>query len=284
MTSLKNMKEIHPFLEAPYTIKMMQITYDMWQLGWDERNGGNISCLLTEEEVSPYLNTDHVMRNMPLDYTVRELANKYFLVTGSGKYFKNVKANPEECLGLIRVSEDGNSIDLLWGLSGNGKPTSELPSHFMGHIARLEQNPSHRIIMHSHATHTVAMTFNHELDEHSFTKTLWKMSTECIVVFPEGIGILPWMIPGTGLIGKETARKMRDYRLVIWPHHGIFGAGDSLDEVFGLIETVEKAAQIYMLVSAHQGGVKQIITDRQLLDLAAAFGVKPAAWFKPPEE
>ena len=33
---------------------------------------------------------------------------------------------------------------------------------------------------------------------------------------------------------------------VIWGMHGICGAGRTVDEAFGLIETVEKAAQIYM--------------------------------------
>lgn len=45
-----------------------------------------------------------------------------------------------------------------------------------------------------------------------------------------------------------------------------------MDEVFGLIETAEKAAEVYTLVQA-QGGVKQTITDQQLQDLADAFGV-----------
>jgi rhamnulose-1-phosphate aldolase len=50
-----------------------------------------------------------------------------------------------------------------------------------------------------------------------------------------------------------------------------------MDETFGLIETVEKAAQIYMLISSHQGGVQQSLTDQELIDLAKEFGVKPAA-------
>jgi len=101
------------------------------------------------------------------------------------------------------------------------------------------------------------------------------MCTECIVVFPEGIGILPWMVPGTSEIGEETAKKMDQFRLVVWPHHGIFGAGKSLAEAFGLIETVEKAAKVYTLVNSCQSGTKQVITDEQLLDLAKAFNVKP---------
>lgn len=262
-------------LDAPFVKEMMDITYSMWRFGWDERNGGNISYLLEEEEVTPYLDIDRILRNISLDFPVLELANKYFIVTGSGKYFKNVRSNPAECLGVIHVSGDGNSVDLLWGLTGDGKPTSELSSHFRSHIARLKSDPEHRVIMHNHATNIIAMTFTHELNEKSFSKTLWKMCTECIVVFPEGVAILPWMVPGTDEIGVQTAAKMEEFRLVIWPFHGIFGAGNSVDDAFGLIETAEKAAQVYMLASAHQGGIIQGITDEQLMDLANAFHVIP---------
>lgn len=260
---------------APFLQEMLEATYNMWRLGWDERNGGNISYLLKEEDVVPYLDPNHILRTIKLDFPVEALANKYFIVTGSGKYFKNVKSNPEENLGVIRVNLTGTEIDVLWGLSDGCRPTSELPSHFMSHISRLEQDENHRVIMHNHATNILAMTFTHELEEKSFTKTLWQMCTECIVVFPDGVGILPWMVPGSDLIGEKTAEKMSNTRLVVWPHHGIFGAGTTLDETFGLIETAEKAAQIYTIVSSHQGGVKQVISDKQLLDLARAFGVTP---------
>lgn len=262
-------------LNSPFVKNMMNTTYDMWRLGWDELNGGNISYLLKKEEVAPYIDIKKVQRTIELDFPVTELAGKYFLVTGSGKYFRKIIEKPEECLALLRVSGDGKSVELLWGLSEGGNPTSELPSHFMSHIERLKQDPEHRVIMHTHATNLIAMTFTHDLDEVSFTKTLWQMCTECIVVFSEGVGILPWMVPGTSEIGKATAEKMNEFRLVVWPHHGIFGAGKSVDEAFGLIETVEKAAKVYNLVNAHQGGAKQVITDEELIDLAKSFDVKP---------
>lgn len=261
---------------ARFLQEVMEVTYNMWGLGWDERNGGNISYILKEEEVVNYLDPNNISRTIELGFSVKELANKYFLVTGSGKYFKNVKANPEENLGIIRVTDTGTAIDILWGLNNGGKPTSELPAHFLSHIARLKQDENHRVIMHNHATNIIAMTFTHELDEKSFTKTLWKMCTECIVVFPDGVSLVPWMVPGSDAIGQKTAEKMSNCRLVVWPHHGIFGAGTSIDETFGLIETAEKAAQIYTIINSHQEGVKQAITDQQLSDLAKAFGVTPA--------
>ena len=94
------------------------------------------------------------------------------------------------------------------------------------------------------------------------------------MVFPEGVSILPWIVPGTTEIGEATAAKMKETRLVLWPQHGIYGAGKDMDEVFGLIETAEKAAEVYTYVCA-QGGIKQTISDENLRLLADSFGVTP---------
>jgi rhamnulose-1-phosphate aldolase len=220
-------------LKAKFVQEMMATTANLYRLGWDERNGGNISYLLTEEEIYPYLDLTQVKRTIPMNFNGTELKGRYFIVTGSGKYFKNVMVEPEVNLGIIRVTEDGRAVDLLWGFEDGGVPTSELPAHLMSHIERLKVDQNHRVIMHCHATHTIGMTFTHDLDERLFTKTLWEMCTECLVVFPDGVGILPWMVPGTDEIGQATAAKMSDYRVVIWPHHGIFGAGTSMDMPLG---------------------------------------------------
>lgn len=223
---------------APFLQEMMETTYNMWRFGWDERNGGNVSYLLKEEEVTPYLDPNSVIRSIELNFPVEKLANKYFIVTGSGKYFKNVKKDPAENLGIIRVNFTGTAIDVLWGLSDGGRPTSELPSHFLSHIARLKQDENHRVIMHNHVTNIIAMTFTHELDEKSFTKTLWQMCTDCS--FPRWCVDFAmdgsWIRPNW----RKTAEKMSKIRLVIWPPHGIFGAGTTIDETFGLLKQRKK--------------------------------------------
>lgn len=263
---------------APFILEMVETTSNLYRLGWDERNGGNISYLLSAEDITPFLDVTKTIRNIPMDFDGSALIGKYFLVTGSGKYFKNVQKAPRENLGIIRVAADGKSVDLLWGLENGAVPTSELPSHFMSHIARLSVNPNNRIIMHCHATHLLAMTFTHDLDERLFTRTLWQMCTECLVVFPDGVGIVPWLIPGTNEIGIATSEKMKETRLVVWPHHGIYGAGETMDETFGLIETAEKAAQVYTIVRA-QGEVLQTINDEQLKMLGERFGVTPKSGY-----
>jgi len=80
------------------------------------------------------------------------------------------------------------------------------------------------------------------------------------------------MLCGTNEIGMATAEKMKEYRLVIWALHGIYGAGKDMDETFGLIETVEKAAQLYMLAASV--GRKNTITEEQLLQLVERYDLK----------
>ncbi len=263
------MKDI---LTAPWMVEMIRTTTNMYAHGWDERNGGNISLLLDEADVAEYLDLNNVLRTIPTGFEAPALEGKYFLVTGTGKYFKNVQYAPEVNLGLVRLTDKGMKAELLWGYEDGGKFTSEFPAHMMSHVARLGVDPQNRVVMHCHPANLLAMTYVHTLDERAFTRTLWQMCTECIVVFPDGVNVLPWMLCGTNEIGEATAKKMATARLVIWAQHGIYGAGKDLDETFGLIETAEKAAEIYMKI-AHLPRVNTI-TDEQMHLLEQRFGVK----------
>lgn len=264
------MKDI---LTAPFLTEMCEMTANMYRLGWDERNGGNISQLLSSGELEEYLDLSAVIRKIPIQFDAAPLAGKLFLVTGTGKYFKNVAKNPSENLGIVRIADNGREAEVLWGFQGDAAPTSEFPTHLMNHMARLKTNPSHRVVMHCHPVNTIALTFVCPPDEREITRTLWGMCSECIVIFPDGVGLVPWMVSGTNAIGEATAEKIKDRRLVIWAQHGIFAVGHDLDEAFGLIETVEKAAEIYMKIAHLE--IKSRLPEEQLKDLAAQFHVTP---------
>ena len=259
-------------MTAPFMVEMIRTATNMYDHGWDERNGGNISLMLEEKEVKEYLDPAQVLRTIPTGFEAPALEGKYFLVTGTGKYFKNVQYAPEVNLGIVRVTAYGELAELIWGFADGGSFTSEFPAHMMSHAARLAVDPDNRVVMHCHPANLLAMTYVHTLDEKEFTRTLWQMCTECIVVFPEGVNVLPWMLCGTNEIGEATAEKMKTARLVVWSQHGIYGAGKDLDETFGLIETAEKAAEIYMKI-AHLPRVNTI-TDEQMHQLEKRFGIK----------
>ena len=97
------MKDI---LTAPFVEEMKKVTANMYRQGWDERNGGNISYMLDAETVGEYLDLNNVIRTIPTGFDAAELKGKIFIVTGTGKYFKNVAEDPETNLGIIRIAED----------------------------------------------------------------------------------------------------------------------------------------------------------------------------------
>ena len=260
------------FLDSSFVREVSEITNNMYHQGWDERNGGNISLMIDEKDIKEYFPQESYLREIELGFKADEIVRgKYFLVTGTGKYFKNIIRDPETNLGLVKISSDGESALLLWGYKDGGKFTSEFPAHLMSHAERLKINPKNRVVIHTHPTYTICMGACLPTDEVIFTRKLWKSNTEAVVVFPEGVGVLPCMICGTNEIGEATAEKMKEYRLVSWTNHGIYGVGETIDEAFGLIETVEKTAQIYMITLGH---VVNEIPDEVILGLAKLWNLK----------
>lgn len=260
-------------LNAPFMTAMIRTVSAMYDHGWDERNAGNVSLLLDEADLAGYLDTNHILRTIPTGFRAPSLDGRYFLLTATGSYFRNISYAPESVLGIIRLCDGGENAQLLWGFANGGRFTSELPAHMMSHAVRLSVNPDHRVIMHCHPTNLLAMTYIHDLDEKAFTRTLWKMCTECIIVFPDGVNVLPWMLCGTNEIGMATAEKMRTARLVVWGQHGLYSAANGLDEAFGLIETAEKAAGVYLRI-AHLP-IRNTITDEELLRQAEYLHLTP---------
>lgn len=254
---------------------MVKATTDMWLKGWDERNGGNVTLMLDDADVAPYRECFVPPRRIELLRPEPELAGRYFLVTGSGKYFRNVELAPADNLGLIAINDQGSGYDILWGLPAGAVPTSELPAHLLSHAVRGRVTAGrNRVVMHCHATNLISLTYVLPHKAEVFTRELWEMSTECLVVFPEGVGLLPWMVPGTQEIGEATAAQMSRHALVLWPFHGIFGTGATLDEAFGLIDTAEKSAEILVKVIS-MGGRKHQFTREQLIALGERFKVVP---------
>ncbi len=62
------------------------------------------------------------------------LAGEFFLVTGSGKYFRNIAVDPEACLAIIELDDKGVNYRIRWGTGLKAAAlTSELPTHLMNH-------------------------------------------------------------------------------------------------------------------------------------------------------
>ena len=257
--------------------RYIRMADDGWQQGWHERNGGNLTYRLTKDEVAqmrPFFD-DNPREWVNMGVTGKNLAGEYFISTGSGKYMRNVILDPEDCLCVVEINEAGDSYRIVWGLKNGGRPTSEFPSHFMNHSVRVEATDGAcRVIYHAHPANVIALTYVLPLTDRDFSRALWKSATECPVVFPGGVGVVPWMVPGGADIALATSKLMQEYDAAVWAHHGLFVSGPDFDTAFGLMHTIEKAAEIYMKVVSSGKPVLQTIRDEDLQAIADEFGVK----------
>lgn len=261
-------------LDAEFVKNFIRTANDGWEQGWHERNGGNLSYRIRLEEVEAVKEDFEPKEWQPIGTTVPKLAKEYFLVTGSGKYFRNVIIKPEDSICIIELDEKGENYRIVWGLVNGGRPTSELPSHLMNHeVKMIATGGKHRVIYHAHTTNIIALTFVLPLEDKVFTRELWEMATECPVVFPEGVGVVPWMVPGGRDIAVATSELMKKYNLAIWAHHGMFASGEDFDLTFGLMYTAEKSAEILVKMLSMQPNKRQTITPDNFRDLAKAFNV-----------
>ena len=236
-------------LDAQFVKDYIRMADDGWNQGWHERNGGNLSYRIKPEEVAEVADSLQPREWQPIGTSVPKLAGEYFLVTGSGKFFRNVSIKPEDSICIIELDDKGENYRICWGLVNGGRPTSELPSHLMNHeVKMLATGGKHRVIYHAHPANTIALTFVLPLTDEAFTRELWEMATECPVVFPSGIGVVPWMVPGGRDIAVATSELLKKYDVAIWSHHGMFCSGEDFDLTFGLMHTFEKSAEILVKV------------------------------------
>ncbi len=259
---------------AAFVKGFCKMANDGWLLGFHERNGGNLSYRIKDDEIkSVWKGLDFSGEWMPIGADVPTLKNEFFLVTGSGKYFQNVLDDPENNIAIVEVDDSGKNYRICWGLKSGGRPTSELPSHLMNHAVKKElTGGKHRVIYHAHPVNIIALTFILPLEDKVFTREIWEMMTECPVIFPDGMGVIPWMVPGGMDIAIETSNLMKKYDVAVWAHHGMFCSGEDFDSTFGLMHTVEKAADILIKVLSVTPNKLQTITPQNFRDLARDFG------------
>ena len=266
--------------DVPAVDGFVRLCDDGWQQGWHERNGGNLTYRMTEEEAAaaaPYFD-EEPRPWVEIGVTEPTLAGAHFVTTGSGKFMRNVATDVAGCIGIVEINEAGDAYRIVWGLANGARPTSEFPTHFMNHAVRMRvTDGAARVIYHAHTPAVIALSFVLPLEDRTFSRVLWKSMTECPVIFPEGVGVVPWMVPGGTEIAKATSAKMEDYAAVVWAQHGMFCSGSDFDQTFGLMHTIEKSAQIYRDARIMNGGsdvFRQTITDEGLRQVGEAFHVQ----------
>ncbi|MDR2647293.1 MAG: rhamnulose-1-phosphate aldolase [Oscillospiraceae bacterium] len=260
-------------VETPAVRAFIKCANDGWLQGWHERNGGNMSYRMRKEELQACGGElSYGGEWFPLGVSAPCLANEAFLVTGTNRYFQNILARPEENIGICQLNQSGDAWRLIWGLTAAGKPTSEFPTHILNHAVRFQASGgAARVIYHAHPVDVIALSFLLPPTARDYTRALWKAMTECIVLFPRGLGVVEWMVCGGAEIAAATSKVMEDYEAVVWAQHGLFCAGEDFDGTFGLMHAIVKAAQIYLKVKSSGMPVLQTIPDEGLRAIGKAF-------------
>lgn len=266
--------------DLPFIQGFRRLCNDGFNFGWHERNGGNLTYLLSDEEVDlirPHFN-DRAGAWIEMGVAAPSLAHRFIMATGSGRFMRNVWEYTDHAAGIIELNDKGSAWRIVWGFKEDGRPTSEIESHIMNLAVRCEaDNFNTRVCYHMHCPHLIEMTYIVPLEDRVFSRILWQMMTECVVVFPQGVGVVPWMVPGGSEIAKATSEKMKHFSAAVWAQHGLFATGASFDETFGLAHTIEKAAQLYIETRSANGGSDKflnIITDELLVQTCKDFGVE----------
>ena len=161
-------------LEAPFVKGYVKMANDGYERCWHERNGGNLSYRIKNEEIESVKSLlDFSKEFTPIGATVESLKNEFFLVSGSGKFFGNIKNATEENVCIVEVDSTGTKYRIVWGLVAGGRPTSELPAHLMNHaVKKAATNGEHRVIYHAHPVNAIAITFVLPLDSKIITFSL----------------------------------------------------------------------------------------------------------------
>ena len=243
----------------------------LWQKGWAERNGGNISYNITDV-------ADDALRALPplgepvaLARPVENLCGHFFLVTGTNRRMRYVCSSPMDNMAVIRISDDGRSYAIV--AEKYISPTSELPSPLSIHDYLLGRGRNQKVVIHTHPIELVAMTHNAAfLGRDVLSRLLWSMIPETRAFCPKGVGIVPYALPGSIELADATIAQLDDYDVVLWEKHGALGVGENVIEPFDMIDTLSKSAQIYMSGRA-MGFTPAGMSDAQMQQLKEAFNL-----------
>ncbi len=222
---------------------------DGWMLGYHERNGGNASYRLTAADVSairPFFYTSPSSW-VPLSVEEPDMGGEYLLVTGSGKYLRNVALDTPANCGIVELDAAGSAWRIVWGLKNDARPTSEISAHVAAHAARkLASGGTERVLYHAHPNALIALTTYAPSDPRTLTRILWGAHTESVIACPGGVGAVGCMVPGSKELAHETAAMLKTYKACVWALHGVFASGIDFDDAFGLVQALDKAADVYI--------------------------------------
>lgn len=246
------------FSEAPFARALVAMAHDGAARGWHEANGGNATYRLTREEageVEAICAREGCAAGAWEDLAapVPDLAGEMFLVSAAGSFMGKLGEAPAQRLGIVELGEGGMRFRIVLGLCGGNRPTSEFTGHLLIHEALMQRDRAARVLYHAHPDPLIALSKLIEVSPRCVTRTLWKATTECILVVPEGVGAVPCLVPGSLELARASAEQMRRFRAVLWAQHGLLCSGSTCDDAFGRMDSLAKAARVHLMARSAGG-------------------------------
>lgn len=241
----------------------------LWERGWAERNGGNISVDVTDSigpaEKQPLL-------RVPFPVSQPELGGRSFLVKVTGSRMYDVSRQPDRNILLIKINNDLTGYDILWGGEDDTcRPTSEFISHLKIHQYLRRNRMTQKVFLHTHPTHLIALSHIHEYRiENTLNELLFAMHPEVKINIPEGVGFAPYRCPGSEALADVTVDALQKHRVILWEKHGCAAVADDPVEAFDLIDIVNKAAQIFFICK-NAGYEPEGLSTGQLAEIDGTF-------------
>lgn len=220
----------------------------LWERGWAERNAGNLSLDITD--ITPEnRGTRERLHKITGRMIPPELAGRTFYVTATGSRFRDLARDPEKGLLMIRIREDLQGYLIPGGMEeAEKKPTSEIITHLAIHGFLRDNKLPQKAVVHTHPTELIALTqLRTYRSEKAVNRLLRAMLPEVEIVLPDGVGLAPYQRPGSPALAEATLKALKGHRVVLWEKHGCTAIGRDVLEAFDLIDTVNKAAEIFFL-------------------------------------
>ncbi len=257
------------------TKNFMDIISDMGAAGLQvtelaaaEGAAGNISVFVDKLEGIPasYQSTGIVDLPVPAP----DLAGGWAVVSGSGKRLRDIKDSPEKNVCIYKILEGGVKGELF--IASTIRPTSEFNSHLAIHQDQVARRKlGYHAVLHAQSEH---LTFLSHIPRYSNTRDLnrrlLRWEPETILIFPEGIGLIPFEVPGTQALMKATVAGLQTHKIVIWQRHGqVVRSDESVTKAANYIEYAETAAT-YEYFNLTIGEPTEGISIKQILDICKA--------------
>ncbi len=260
---------------GPLLKQMGEVGKRLSEIGATEGAAGNISiCVRDTLEIREYF-PQLQMVDLPLPAPY--LAGATILATGSGRRLRDIADGPTANLAAIIIEDGGKTARMFTSVDC---PFTRVTSEFNSHLAvhhdqmRLRSIKSHAVIHAQPKQLTFLSHISKYQDEQFFNSHLLRWQPETILNFPEGIGILPFLLPGSTHLMLETMLCLRDHQLVIWSQHGVMARADgSIFHALDLVEYLETAAH-YEVLNLSTGEASAGISPENIRAVADSWNVK----------